>query len=73
MNTSGVILFYTTAAVLRAEKLLVKKGITIKLIPPPREYSSDCGIAIQFNWADHAKINKILSDATIETDSIHHL
>ena len=73
MSDSGVILFYTTAAVMRAEKMLVKNSLTVKLIPPPRQFSSDCGIALQFNWTDNDKIIKILSEAAFEIASVHRL
>jgi hypothetical protein len=39
---------------MRAEKLLKGKGITVDLIPVPREISSDCGVAIELS-ADSEK------------------
>ena len=73
MNDLGVILFYTTAAVMRAEKLLIRNSVAVKLIPPPRQFSSDCGIALQFNWTDNEKISRILAEAAVEIDSVHRL
>jgi hypothetical protein len=73
MNTYGVILFHTTAAVMSAEKLLAGEGISVKLTPPPRECSSDCGIAMQIKWAECDRIKGILDFAGIEIDSIHSL
>ena len=48
MSEFGVILFHTTSAALRAEKVLQRSGLTVKLIPTPREFSSDCGMALRF-------------------------
>ena len=45
MSEYGVVLFYTTSSVMAAEKKLVKEGFIIKLIPTPRQFSSDCGIS----------------------------
>ena len=50
MTQYGVVLFYTTSAVMRAEKLLTKGRHFIKLIPTPRQFSSDCGIALRLEW-----------------------
>jgi len=69
----GVVLFHTTSAVMRAEKLLVKGGYSIKLIPTPRQFSSDCGIALRFEWNDHHKVKLMLDEARVEFDTIHLL
>jgi hypothetical protein len=45
----GHVLFYTSAAAFRAEKLSGAAGIPgARLIPTPRELSSDCGVALRF-------------------------
>ncbi len=45
----GYVLFYTSAAAFRAEKLSGAAGIPgARLIPTPRELSSDCGVALRF-------------------------
>ena len=73
MTDNGVILFYTTSSALKAEKMLIKVGLEVKLIPVPRELSSDCGIALRFNWKDHEQIASHLVSASVEIDSIHPL
>jgi hypothetical protein len=67
----GVTLFHTNSGVMRAEKLLKQAGLATKLIPTPREFSSDCGTALRFEWIQHERIEKILADAKIETAAIH--
>jgi hypothetical protein len=42
-----VFLFHTSTAALRAEKLLKRAGLVVKLVPTPRQLSSDCGIALE--------------------------
>lgn len=69
----GVVLFYTSSAAFRAEKALLKSGLQIKLIPAPREFSSDCGIALRFDWSQAARAREILASAHIEIVSIHRL
>jgi hypothetical protein len=62
----GVVLFHTTSSALRAEKILQREGLIIKLIPTPRELSSDCGIALRFEWNDREQIETHLIHAGVE-------
>ena len=39
MTDYGVVLFHTTSAALRGEKVLKSAGVVVKLIPVPRELS----------------------------------
>ncbi len=73
MTQYGVILFHTTSSVLRAEKLLIREGVEIKLIPTPRQLSSDCGIALRFDWNCRDRITSVLEAARVEIDAIHAL
>ncbi len=73
MTQYGVVLFDTTSAVMRAEKLLIKDGYLIKLIPTPRQFSSDCGIALRIKWGDLDQVKSLLDRATVEFDAIHFL
>jgi hypothetical protein len=69
----GVILFYTSSAAFRAEKMLLKEGISAKLIPTPRELSSDCGIALRFDYSRAAFARELLQSAHVEFSSIRQL
>lgn len=69
----GVVLFYTSSAALRAEKLLIKAALKVKLIPTPRELSSDCGMALRFVWSDEPRVRELLDSANVETASLHKL
>jgi hypothetical protein len=73
MTRYGVILFHTNSSVMRAEKLLKNAGYPIKLIPTPREFSSDCGVALRFDWSDCEQIKLILDTAHLEIDAIHQM
>ncbi len=56
---------------MRAEKVLKKGGVTVKLIPTPREYSSDCGMAVRFNVQDMDAVRVLLEQARVEVAGIH--
>lgn len=73
MTQYGVVLFYTTSSVMQAEKLLITEGYSIKLIPTPRQFSSDCGIALRFDWNYSKEIRSVLDKIRIEFENIHYL
>ncbi|UCB44069.1 MAG: DUF3343 domain-containing protein [Dehalococcoidales bacterium] len=73
MTQYGVVLFYTTSSVMRAEKLLKTEGHSIKLIPTPRQFSSDCGIALRFDWNYCEEIKLMLDEAKVEYANMHSL
>jgi hypothetical protein len=73
MNEYGIVLFHTTSAALRAEKVLQRDGLTLKLIPTPREFSSDCGLALRFEWSQAERTRAVLETARVETAGIHGL
>jgi hypothetical protein len=73
MTQHGVVIFCTTSSVMRAEKLLTKAGYSTKLIPTPREFSSDCGVSLRFDWADYEQVKLILDTAHLDIDGIHQL
>ncbi len=71
MSDYGVALFHNTSAVMRAEKVLKKGGVTVKLIPTPREFSSDCGMAVRFDAQDMDAVRVLLEQARVEVAGIH--
>lgn len=73
MATYGVILFFTTSTAMRAEKLLLAHGIPIKLIPTPREISSNCGVALRFPWEQQTPVQEALKAAGVEIAGIQAL
>lgn len=65
----GYILVFTTSSAFESEMLLKAQNISVKLVPTPREYSSDCGIAVLFEIATQAElenIQKLLNAQKIE-------
>lgn len=69
----GVVLFPSTHYALRAEEVLKSEGLIVNLIPVPREFSSNCGIALEFDYSDKEKVNKILQEKNVETEGIHEI
>jgi len=69
----SVVIFYSTSAAIRAESLAKKDELIVKLIPVPRNLSSDCGICLRFNNEDKSKIEKILQDVKVEYENIYKI
>ena len=68
-----VILVYSTSYSLRAEKVLKGAGISCKLIPVPRQLSSDCGVCIRIERSDQAAALQTLEAAGVETVEVHEI
>ncbi|MGF1582165.1 MAG: DUF3343 domain-containing protein [Gemmataceae bacterium] len=73
MSNQGVVLFYGTQAALRSEKVLKKAHLTVKLMPTPRQFSSNCGVALRFSWSDLEQVQKHLTAARVEIEAVHPL
>jgi hypothetical protein len=71
MAKYSVVLFYSTAHAIRAEKVLQRAGLAIKMIPTPRQLSSDCGIALRFERADEEQVAATLREKRVPTNGIH--
>lgn len=69
----GVVLFQSVSHALRAERIATRAGLKIKLIPVPRQLSSNCGTALRFFWSDEAAIHQALEEAGLEVEAIHRL
>ena len=69
----GVVLFYSTSAAIRAEKLTQEAGLKVKLIPVPRQLSSDCGISLRFEWDQAEVVRSVLEAKGVEVQGIHRI
>jgi hypothetical protein len=69
----GVVLFHTSAAALRAEAVVQRAGFAVRLIPTPRQLSSDCGVALRFDWEAHDGVLEALTAWCIATAGVHRL
>jgi hypothetical protein len=67
----SVALFHSTAHAIRAERVLERAGLQIKMIPTPRRLSSDCGMALRFDRADEERVVAALEENGVPTNGIH--
>jgi len=69
----GIVLFETTQAAIKAEKVLNQAGIRIKLIPVPRHISSNCGISVRFDLAVADEVKSILTSNNVPIADVRPL
>ena len=67
----SVVLFHSTSHALRAEAVLQRAGIQNKMIPTPRQLSSDCGMALRFDRADEEPVAGALAVQKVPISGIH--
>ncbi len=68
----GVITFFSSQQVMKAEKLLKSKGYEILVIPGPREISPNCGVALCFDYGKRNEIKKFLDNEKLIYEKIHY-
>ena len=71
MSEHGVVLFHTTSSAFRAERVLIAAGLEARLIPTPREFSSDCGMALRFDWGKRERVEELLREAEVEPAGVN--
>jgi hypothetical protein len=66
----SVALFPSASDALRAEKVIKERGIPAKLIPVPRQLSSDCGVCLRIERQNVEATREALTDAGIRVEGI---
>lgn len=69
----SVILFLSANHAVRAESVLLKKGLHCKMIPIPRNISSDCGVGVRIYTVDKENVVKTLSNLNIKIVKIEDM
>jgi hypothetical protein len=73
MASHGVVLFHSTSHAIRGEKVLTKAGFRIKMIPTPRQLSSDCGMALRFDRGSWSEVAAVLEENRVPFSGIHEI
>ena len=72
-GTYSVILIHSTSHAIRAERILQKAGVSVKLIPVPRHLSSDCGVCIRVERAVREDAREMLKSAGMGISAVHDI
>ncbi len=71
MDRDGILIFHSIHRVMRAEKVLKGAGLNVRLMPVPRQLSSDCGLSITFPMAERQAVEQALADAGCPYEELH--
>ncbi len=73
MNAFSVILFFSTTSSIWTARLLKKAGIERKMVPIPRNLSSDCGYCVRIKSEDIERVKDVLTKGGVEFARIENL
>lgn len=66
----GLISFFASHYAIRAENVLTRAGFNCALIPGPKEYSPNCGLALRFEFKFASEISGLLCCKKVKLDSV---
>jgi hypothetical protein len=69
----AVIIVHSTSHAMRVEKLLQEQGIACKMIPVPRQISSDCGVCVRILQSDLEAARQVVQAAGVEIEGVHEI
>lgn len=69
----AVVLVYATSYAIRAEQILNRAGIQTKLIPVPRQLSSDCGVCVRVLYEEMDRVREKLEGNRCEFEGVYPL
>lgn len=55
-----IFIFNSIHRVMKAERILKEKGVIFKLMPVPRQLSSDCGLSIKYGGEEYGLVRDLL-------------
>lgn len=67
----SVVVFHSITGALQAEKRVKAGGVAVKLIPVPRQLSSDCGVCLRFERQDEPEVKRALEEERIDIQGIY--
>jgi hypothetical protein len=67
----GLITFFASHYALRAETVLKRGGLGVKLIAGPRDLSPNCGVALRFDYEQRERALGLLEAQRVRIDGVH--
>lgn len=65
-----LVLLQSTSAVMKLEKGIRAKDIECRIIPVPRQYSSECGVCVKLADCELDRVKKIADDLNLIVEII---
>ena len=73
MSKYGVVVFRTTSAAMRSEKVLQAAGYQVRIIDVPRSLSTDCCLGLRFPWGQSGEVQEALNRERVDFLGVHQL
>ena len=73
MQQYSIILVWSSSHAIRIEHVLSQAGIACKLIPTPRQWTSDCGLSVRVKREDADTARETMDHAWAEYEAIKEL
>lgn len=73
MPAYSVILFHSNNYSVWASNVLGKNGYAHKMIPVPRQLSSDCGYCVRIDSGDRDAVRRLLEETGVEFDRVEDI
>lgn len=73
MATSCYITFKTVHQAMQVEKILKSAGFSFRMVPVPRQISSDCGMGLKYECTDEGGIKETLNRYQVNVAGFHRL
>jgi hypothetical protein len=73
MERDGILIFHSIHRVMKAEKALKNGGFDVRLMPVPRQLSSDCGLSLAFQLGDRERVEAELERAGCAAEEVYAL
>jgi hypothetical protein len=68
-----VVLFNSTSHAVHAERICRKANVDVRLLPVPRQLSSNCGVCMRFFVHEKQRVEEMLKEKNAEYVSIVEL
>jgi len=65
-----IVIFPSTHHALKAERVAGEKGIDVKMIPVPREISSDCNMGMRVSCEDEEAARTVLEESNVQCEFV---
>jgi hypothetical protein len=73
VSEHSVVLVYSTSHALRLEKALKAESIESRLVPVPRQLSSDCGVCVRVARSERERVSAVLKAIGMDTQGTYDL
>jgi hypothetical protein len=70
MSGKLIMLFSTTHDVILAERVCLRLGLVVQVVPVPRSVSSECGMALEVTARNRKKVAAAIADAGVSITQV---